>query len=135
MSYKTVVLTPKTFLPWLRRRLEDSGVIFKRMCLDSLAEVKSQGQDIVVNASGWGPKFMEDIRDQEVQLVRGQTVHVRSDYDKIYMRRRKDYTYAISRLDGTCILGGIKQYGKTEPQVDYELQEDVSCLLYGMTAV
>ncbi|RKU43778.1 hypothetical protein DL546_004126 [Coniochaeta pulveracea] len=128
MSYKTVVLTPKVFLPWLRKRLEASGVTFKRVNLDTLAEVKSQGHDIVVNASGWGPKFMGDIRDQDVQLVRGQTVHVRSNYDKIYMRHGKDYTYAISRLDGTCILGGIKQYDQTDPKLDLDLQQDVSTL-------
>jgi len=126
MSYKTVVMTPKIFLPWLRNRLESSGVKFKRVNLSSLAEVKSQGHDIVVNATGFGPKFLEDIRDQNIQLVRGQTVHVKSNYNKVFMRHGKDYTYAISRLDGTCILGGIKQYGQTEHEVDMELQQDVS---------
>lgn len=126
MSYKTVVMTPKIFLPWLRNRLEASGVKFKRVNLSSLAEVKSQGHDIVVNATGFGPKFLEDIQDQNVQLVRGQTVHVKSNYNKIFMRHGKDYTYAISRLDGTCILGGIKQYGQTEAEVDMDLQQDVS---------
>lgn len=127
MSYKTVVLTPKIFLPWLRRRLEESGVIFKRMNLSALSEVKSQGQDVLVNATGYGSKFLGDIQDQDVQLVRGQTLHVKSNYDKIYMRHGKDYTYAISRLDGTCILGGIKQYGQTEKEVDMDIQQDVSC--------
>jgi D-amino-acid oxidase len=130
MSYKTVVLTPEILLPWLRRRLEASGVVFKRLSLDSLAEVKSQRQDIVVNASGWGSKFLGDIQDQNVQLVRGQTVHVRSNYDKIYMRHGKDYTYAIPRLDGTCILGGIKQYDQTDPKLDLDLQQDVSVHSY-----
>ncbi|KAJ4371411.1 hypothetical protein N0V83_004628 [Neocucurbitaria cava] len=125
MSYKTVVLTPKIFLPWLRRRLEESGVIFKRMNLSSLSEAKSQGQDVLVNATGYGSKFLEDIQDQDVQLVRGQTLHVKSNYDKIYMRHGKDYTYAISRLDGTCILGGIKQYGQTEKEVDMDIQQDI----------
>lgn len=127
MSYKTVVLTPKIFLPWLRQRLEDSGVTFKRKHLSSLSEAKSQGQDILVNATGYGPKFLEDIRDQDVQLVRGQTLHVKSNYNKIYMRHGKDYTYVIPRLDGTCILGGIKQYGQTDTKVDMDIQEDVSC--------
>ncbi|KAF1845054.1 nucleotide-binding domain-containing protein [Cucurbitaria berberidis CBS 394.84] len=125
MSYRTVVLTPKIFLPWLRQRLEDSGVVFKRMNLSSLSDAKSQGQDILINATGYGSKFLGDIRDQDVQLVRGQTVHVKSNYDKIYMRHGKDYTYAISRLDGTCILGGIKQYGNTDPEVDMDLQHDI----------
>lgn len=128
MSYRTVVLTPKTFLPWLKKRLEDSGVVFKRMNLDSLSDIKAQGQDVVVNATGFGSKFLEDIRDKDVQLVRGQTVHVRSNYNKIFMRHGKDYTYAISRLDGTCVLGGIKQYGLTDPKVDMDLQQDVSSI-------
>ncbi|PSN69156.1 nucleotide-binding domain-containing protein [Corynespora cassiicola Philippines] len=125
MCYRTVVLTPKVFLPWLRQRLEASGVVFNRARFDSLAEIRAQGHDILVNASGFGPKFLEDVRDEKVQQVRGQTVHVKSSYDKIYMRHGKDYTYAISRLDGTCILGGIKQYGHTEQEVDMDLQQDI----------
>lgn len=126
MSYRTIVLTPKIFLPWLRKRLEASGVVFKRGNFESLAEARSQGHDILVNATGFGPKFLGDIRDEHVQLVRGQTVHVKSSFDKIFMRHGKDYTYAIPRLDGTCILGGIKQYGQTESAVDMDLQADVS---------
>jgi D-amino-acid oxidase len=126
MSYMTVVITPKIFLPWLRKRLEESGVVFKRAHIDSLTEAKSPDHDILVNATGFGPKFLDDIKDEHVQLVRGQTVHVKSNYNKIFMRHGKDYTYAISRLDGTCILGGIKQYDQTDPVVDMDIQQDVS---------
>lgn len=125
MSYRTVVLTPKVFLPWLRSRLEASGVVFKRANIDSLAEARSFGHDILVNATGFGPKFLSDVKDQYVQQVRGQIVHVKSTFDKIFMRHGKDYTYAISRLDGTCVLGGIKQYDQTHPEVDMDLQQDI----------
>lgn len=108
---RTVVLTPKIFLPWLRNHLEKSGVVFKRGVLENLSDIRSQGQDIIVNATGAGSKYLADIRDQEVQQVRGQTIHVKHPLDKIYMRHGKDYTYAIPRLDGTVIMGGIKQIG------------------------
>lgn len=126
MSYRTVVLNPAVFLPWLRTRLEAVGVTFKRASLESLAEAKRFGQDVLVNATGFGSKFLKDVNDQKVQQVRGQTLLVKSNFDRIFMRHGKDYTYAISRLDGTCVLGGIKQYDQTEPQVDMDLQADVS---------
>ncbi|KAF2501167.1 nucleotide-binding domain-containing protein [Lophium mytilinum] len=126
MSYKTVVITPKVFLPWLRKRLEDGGVKFKRMSLDSLSDARSQGHDILVNASGSGPRFLMDIQDQKVQYVRGQTIHVKTSYDKIFMRHGKEYTYVIPRLDGTAVLGGIKQVGKSDPSVDIDIQKDIA---------
>ena len=125
---KTVVITPKTILPWLRQRLESSGVRFRRMTFSSLSEVKVQGHDVLVNATGGGPKFLEDIRDDNVQLIRGQTLHVKSNYDKIFIRHGKDYTYVLPRLDGTAILGGIKQEGMTDAAVDWDIQRDVSQL-------
>lgn len=41
------------------------------------------------------------------------------------MRRGKDYTYIFGRGDGTAILGGIKQYGNTDTQVDDYIRKDV----------
>jgi len=125
MSYWTVVLTPNILLPWLRKRLEDAGVQFQRKHLKSLSDLKSQGHDVLVNATGFGAKFLEDVLDQDVQQIRGQTILVKSDYSKIFMRHGKDYTYVIPRLDGTAILGGIKQIGKTDPEVDLDIKEDI----------
>jgi glycine/D-amino acid oxidase-like deaminating enzyme len=48
-----------------------------------------------------------------VQQIRGQTVLVKTPHDKIFMRHGNDYTYVIPRLDGTAILGGIKQVDQT----------------------
>jgi D-amino-acid oxidase len=110
---KTVVLTPITFLPWLAKRLKNSGVTFLRKNVGSLAELKSLGYDVLVNATGCGSKFLRDVADLNVQQVRGQTILVKTDYNKILMRHGKDYTYVIPRLDGTAILGGIKQVDNT----------------------
>lgn len=110
---QSVVLTPATFLPWLRKRLEDAGVTFKRLRIGALSDLEGLGHDVLVNAAGAGPLHLKDVQDQKVQHVRGQTVQVKTNYDKIMIRHGKDYTYCIPRLDGTAILGGIKQYGDT----------------------
>ncbi|KAL1855820.1 hypothetical protein VTK73DRAFT_8462 [Phialemonium thermophilum] len=125
MSYKTVVLTPPVFLTWLARQLKDSGVVFLRKSVGSLSELKSLGHDVLVNATGCGSKFLYDVADRNVQQVRGQTVLVKTDFDRIVMRHGKDYTYIIPRLDGTAVLGGIKQVDNTDPTVDIDLRNDI----------
>ncbi|KAF2021034.1 nucleotide-binding domain-containing protein [Aaosphaeria arxii CBS 175.79] len=125
MRYQTVVLTPHIFLPWLRKQLERSGVKFVRKELKALNDLKDFGHDVLVNATGWGSKFLTDIADEGVQQIRGQTLLVRTSYDKIFMRHGKDYTYVIPRLDGTAIIGGIKQIGETYPEVDQDIKADI----------
>lgn len=101
------------FLPWLRKRLENSGVKFQRRALNSLSDLKGEGHDVLVNATGFGAKFLSDVQDQDVQQIRGQTILVKTDFKKIVMRHGKDYTYVMPRLDGTAILGGVKQVDNT----------------------
>ncbi|KAL1639393.1 hypothetical protein SLS58_007974 [Diplodia intermedia] len=121
----TWVLTPPIFLVWLRSQLEASGVRFERVNVRSLADLKGMGHDVLINASGWGARFLGDVADQNVDQVRGQTVLVRTDFDKIWIRRGKDYTYVLPRGDGTAILGGIKQYGNNDTSVDSDLRDDI----------
>lgn len=105
----TVVLDPNIFLPWLKQKLETSGVKFKRMNLASLADAHHLGHDVLINATGAGPKYLDDIQDESMELLKGQTMIIKSDYNKSFMRDDgKDYTYVIPRLDGTVILGGIR---------------------------
>ncbi|OJD40785.1 aromatic amino acid aminotransferase [Diplodia corticola] len=125
MCYMSWVLTPTVFLSWLRERLEAAGVAFKRANVRSLADLKGMGHDVLINAAGWGARFLGDVADQDVEQVRGQTVLVRTDYDKVWTRRGKDYTYVIPRGDGTAVLGGIKQYGNTDTSVDSSLRDDI----------
>ncbi|GME62498.1 aromatic amino acid aminotransferase [Neofusicoccum parvum] len=125
MCYQSWILTPPVFLPWLRGQLEASGVVFKRVSVRSLADLKGMGHDILINATGWGSRFLRDVSDQDVEQVRGQTVLVKSDYDKIWIRRGQDYTYVLPRGDGTAILGGIKQFGDTNALVDSSLRADI----------
>lgn len=111
----TIVLNPHIFMPWLKRNLESSGVKFKRMNLDSLSDAHHFGHDVLINATGEGPKHLSDIKDQNMELLRGQTMIIKSDYKKSFMRDDgKTYTYVIPRLDGTAILGGMR-----DPDVEY----------------
>ncbi|KAM0545428.1 hypothetical protein ACHAPJ_011333 [Fusarium lateritium] len=80
---------------------------------------------VFLGLDGCGSKFLRDVADPNVQQVRGQTILVKTDYNKIMMRHGKDYTYVIPRLDGTAILGGIKQVDNTDPVVDVDLRNDI----------
>lgn len=98
------------------------GVQFKRMTLNSLSEARSLGHDVLVNATGFGSLTLNDVRDQNVELIRGQTMLVRSNYDKLFMRDTGDtYTYVIPRLDGTAILGGTRHKGSAYVACDFSI--------------
>lgn len=125
VTYGSIIVTPVRFLPWIRQRLEANGVKFLRADIKSLSELQGMGHDVLINATGAGPKYLTDLKDDKVQEVRGQTVLVRSDYDKCWVRRGDDYTYCLSRRDGTCVLGGIKLYDDTTTGVDPAIRNDV----------
>ncbi|CAG8948564.1 unnamed protein product [Penicillium salamii] len=109
ITYTTIVLDPGIFLPWLKRNLESSGVDFKRMTLQSLSDAYHLGHDILINATGAGPMYLDDIQDDNMELLKGQIMIIKSDYKKCFMRDDgKNYTYVIPRLDGKVILGGIR---------------------------
>ncbi|OJJ08939.1 hypothetical protein ASPVEDRAFT_77504 [Aspergillus versicolor CBS 583.65] len=125
-AYTSLILNPDIFLLWLRQRLESTGVQFKRMTLNSLSEAHSLGHDVLINATGFGSLTLNDVRDQNVELIRGQTMLVKSDYDKLFMRDTGDtYTYVIPRLDGTAVLGGTRHKGSVDPNPDWDLCQDI----------
>ncbi|KAJ5130884.1 uncharacterized protein N7515_006923 [Penicillium bovifimosum] len=126
ITYTTVVLNPNIFLPWLKQKLENSGVKFKRMNLGSLADASHLGHDVLINATGAGPKYLDDVKDETMELLKGQVMVVKSDYQKHLMRDNgKDYTYVIPRLDGTVILGGIRDPDVLNTAVDIEVDKDI----------
>jgi hypothetical protein len=125
VSHTTVILTPSILLPWLRRRLEATGVQFERATVRSLADLKGMGHDMLINASGSGPMYLKDVKDDTMSPVRGQTVLVRSNFDELWIRRGEAYTYHLARGDGTAVLGGIKDTGSTNPQASEETRQDV----------
>jgi glycerol-3-phosphate dehydrogenase len=74
-----------------------------------LSDAYHIGQDVLINATGSGPKYLDDIKDENMELLKGQIMVVKSDYKKSLIRDDgKTYTYVIPRLDGNVILGGIR---------------------------
>ncbi|KAK7212433.1 hypothetical protein V2G26_019611 [Clonostachys chloroleuca] len=126
-SYTTIVLNPNIFLPWMMRNLENSGVKFKRLDLSSLSDARHLGHDVLVNATGLGPRDLADVQDKDMLFLKGQIMLVKSDYKKTMMRDDGEtYTYVIPRLDGTVILGGIRDPDISNTKVDLEVDKDIA---------
>lgn len=117
------------YLPWLRAQLEARGVNFVRAEVASVKEASQLApSELVVNASGNGAKFLQDVNDTDCVQVRGQTMLVRCAAPDIHIRhalRWDEYTYVLPRGDGTAIMGGIKEFGSIDPVVDDELKRAV----------
>ncbi|KAL4870371.1 hypothetical protein BDV12DRAFT_207823 [Aspergillus spectabilis] len=109
MAYKSIILQPPVFLVWQKKRVEASSVKFLRRTVTSLTELKDMGHDVLIML--------------RLQEVRGRTVLVGLKFNRIRIRRGKDYTYALGRPDGTTILGGIKQYDNAVTNVDAHLRK------------
>lgn len=128
VKYPSFVVTPPVFLPWLRRRLEASGVKFQRIStVHSLDELQDLGHDILVNASGIASRDLADVLDEKVLTDRTYTTLVKSDYDQSFVRRTAtEYTYIFGRGDGTAVLGGITEPVDNEPLSKEASRADVS---------
>ncbi|CAM1500605.1 Fc.00g097670.m01.CDS01 [Cosmosporella sp. VM-42] len=83
------------------------------------------GHHIFTNATGFGAKYLSYGKDDKMLEVRGQTVLVKSPYNKLWVRRGKEYTYHLPRGDGMAILGGIKDFGSTTREVNQDQKNDI----------
>lgn len=87
------------------------------------ARKKSQAR-IVVNASGLGAASLA--KDDNVIAIRGQTLLVKSDFDRVVFRQGSEWAYAIPRMySGTVVLGGVTQHGNMERSVDPDVKEGI----------
>lgn len=129
VEWETVVLTPTVFLPWMRNRLEQRGVDFKRLVVRSLNDLKEMGHDVLVNATCFGSADLSDVRETRLVPVKQQNIRIRKPgYDKLYIRRGSNgeyYSTAFSRADGTIYIGGIKTYGVRDFTVNEDYRKTV----------
>ncbi|KAJ9192348.1 hypothetical protein DTO166G4_4299 [Paecilomyces variotii] len=127
-SYDCLVTDPTKHMPYLRKQVESLGGKFIRQKVSSLEELYSMFPDsrIFINASGWGSKLLNDVRDDKCYPDRGQNVFLKtSNCRTMYFRNGKEYTYVIPRpLSEGVVLGGIKQPNVTSPEVDLEIARD-----------
>ncbi len=87
-EYDTVIMDPQVYLAWIRDRLIAAGVKFVRQEIQHISELKSFKADVYVNATGCGAKFLGGAEDDEVELIRGQTMLVRNDKETKIMIRQ-----------------------------------------------
>lgn len=129
MRYTTLVITPPVFIAWLRRRLEDYGVIFKRLHVKSLKDLEGMGHDVLINASGWGSTKLEDVRDEKLVPMKQQNIRIRNPgYNRLYIRRGLNnyYSTAFARHDGSIYIGGVKTEGLNNFEVNHDHRAEVS---------
>ena len=129
LRYSTVILTPPVFLPWMRKTLEARGVMFKRMRVKALADLKGMGHDVLINATNAGAMSLLDVQEKHLVPVKQQNIRIRNEkYNKLYIRRGHNgyYSTAFARHDGTVYIGGIKTEGKTDVEPNLELRDVVS---------
>lgn len=124
MQWDTVVITPPIFLRWLQIKLEKRGVVFKRLEVRSLADLKDLGHEVLINASGWGSSQLLDVQEKRLVPIKQQNIRVRkSGYNRLFIRRGDNgnyYSTAFSRADGTIYIGGVKTVGVR----DFKVNED-----------
>ncbi|KAG7405346.1 hypothetical protein LZL87_009039 [Fusarium oxysporum] len=126
ITYTTIVLNPNIFLPWMRSTLEISGVRFKMLDLHALSDARHLGHDVLINATGLGPRHLVDVQDPDMLFLKGQIILIKSDYKKSLMRDDgKDYTYVIPGLDGTVIIGGIRDPDISNTEVDLGIDKEI----------
>ncbi|RKP04717.1 hypothetical protein THASP1DRAFT_33480 [Thamnocephalis sphaerospora] len=120
-TYRTFTVNTAVYLKWLQSNVEKHGGVVCRarlanwwdaLSIASQASSAAQLQQVVVNCTGNGARYLGGIGDTDVYPTRGQTVLIRSHgLCKTYALHGHDtINYAIPRDDGTVVLGGTYQH-------------------------
>ena len=103
-EFRAPVIEMPLYMPWLKRRVEELGGLFKQRFIDSLSEIDSE---IVVNCVGLGARDLCD--DELVKPARGQIIFIDQDPGFGHFDQQPEtLTYTIPRSDVT-VLGGTAQ--------------------------
>lgn len=142
-EFRSFGLNVPRYTKWLVQRLSEPHkdlpsppVRFVRGYVPSLKMAAGlvPGASVVINASGLGSKSLEDVQDDKVYPIRGQTVMVYAPrfrdpkYARCYSRiTQSGATYVIPRArSGQVILGGTFDAHKSNPLVsDAETTERI----------
>jgi glycine/D-amino acid oxidase-like deaminating enzyme len=102
-------------MPYLGGKIRAMGGRFVRRRVNSLEDLYTLFPEsyIFINASGWGSKLLEDVKDEKCYPDRGQNVlYTTEKHGTLYLRNGQEYTYIIPRpRSGGLILGGVKLGG------------------------
>lgn len=123
--YTVQVVSPEIFLPWLASKLTKRGTRLVQRHVESLDQARKLADaEIVINATGLGAAELAN--DDKVYPVRGQTMFVKSDFNRAVL-----FQGVILHLcdptpsSGGVILGDISQVRNTSTVVDAETKKDI----------
>ncbi|XP_054164554.1 D-aspartate oxidase-like [Oppia nitens] len=119
VTYTTIITDPRYYLPYLTNKLIQNNVRFINRHIDNLFQI-ADNYDIVVNCSGLNSKKL--VNDWKLTPVRGQTIKVKAPWIKHFYFA--DESYVIPGRDYVT-LGGIKQYGNSDLNVNYLDRESI----------
>lgn len=132
-----VTLSAPKYLEWLTKVARDElGIKLERGNFASIQQVAEKYPDAraIINCTGLGSRYLQDVKDQTVYPVRGQTVLVHAPHIKTQMYREGPtvYTYIIPRPDGNVICGGTLDSKNTNTEPDHIVTKDILKRVYDL---
>jgi len=134
VTFSTVSVHPKFYIPWLKSELDARGVKFVRKHIASLEQAAALAgpTGIVVNATALGARSIIGIEDLEVYPIKGQGIIVQNPKLKQFFAvidkkiPNGHMVYAIPRPgDDTTILGGTYFEDVWDTSIDYSVSREI----------
>ncbi|KAK7808504.1 hypothetical protein U0070_003141, partial [Myodes glareolus] len=120
-AFTTLKCETAAYLPWLEKRLKESGGLLLTRRIEDLWELQPSF-DIVVNCSGLGSRQL--VGDSMISPVRGQVLHAQAPWVKNFIRDGSGLTY-IYPGTSYVTLGGTRQKGDWSLSPDVELSREI----------
>ncbi|KAI8881353.1 nucleotide-binding domain-containing protein [Backusella circina FSU 941] len=128
-TFQTYTANVPKYLAWLVKTLEQLGGTLERVEFKSLNEVIEtyKDADVVVNCTGLGSYYLEDVKDHTMYPIRGQTITVYAPHIKKqhYIDAENRWTYIIPREDGSVICGGTVDRENRQTSPDPAITKDI----------
>ncbi|KAM0326955.1 hypothetical protein ACHAQA_006076 [Verticillium albo-atrum] len=130
----TFVLNTQIYLQWLLEQCRQGGVVLDRRSITHIRQARiSDDVTAVMNCTGLGSLSLGGVEDKSMYPTRGQTLLVEQPLQpltRMYFRSPRrvdnDTTYVFQRpMGGGVVLGGCRQDGSWDKEVDPVLAEDI----------
>ncbi|KAF6818837.1 d-amino acid [Colletotrichum musicola] len=130
----TFVINTQIYLQWLLEKCRQGNITLLRRRIAHIKEARiSPSVAAVFNCTGLGSYFLGGVEDKAMYPTRGQTLLVEQPIHplkRMYFRSPRrvdnDTTYVFQRpLAGGIVLGGCRQDGNWDKEVDPELAKTI----------
>ncbi|GKT74199.1 FAD dependent oxidoreductase [Colletotrichum tofieldiae] len=130
----TFVINTQIYLQWLLDQCRESSINLVRRRIGHIKDARiSPDVAAIFNCTGLGSYFLDGVQDKSMYPTRGQTILVEQPIqplERMYFRSPRrvdnDTTYIFQRpLAGGIVLGGCRQDGNWDKEVDPELTKTI----------